>query len=149
GKGGSIAQKLAQLHQETKHESQFFQMESTFPGAQAFIKYGAVGLSHDSLGDTEMTVDIGMESLLIANTLELEYERDELCPDCHGHGAMPEFLEACPLCSGSGAARAKEQDGVYTQIDNLAEDIEQVLSTTCPRCQGWGEVVKGRQACKT
>jgi molecular chaperone DnaJ len=63
---------------------------------------------------------------------EVEIQRIEFCPSCHGIGCQPGTNpDTCPDCRGTGQVRRVLQSifGRYTSI------------TTCPRCRGEGVVI--------
>jgi len=63
---------------------------------------------------------------------EVEIQRIEFCPLCHGIGSAPGTNpETCPDCRGTGQVRRAQQSifGRFTHI------------TTCPRCGGSGAVI--------
>jgi len=63
---------------------------------------------------------------------ELEFTRDETCSSCQGSGAEPGTSPVrCSTCSGNGEVRTVRQ--------TLLGSMVQV--TTCPACQGKGEVI--------
>jgi len=63
---------------------------------------------------------------------EVEIQRIEFCPSCHGIGSKPGTNpETCPDCRGTGQVRRVQQSifGRFTHI------------TTCPRCGGSGAII--------
>lgn len=63
---------------------------------------------------------------------EVEIQRIEFCPSCHGIGSEPGTTpETCPDCRGTGQVRRVQQSifGRYTS------------TTTCSRCRGSGTVI--------
>jgi len=63
---------------------------------------------------------------------EIEIQRIEFCPSCHGTGSEPGTNpETCPECRGTGQVRRIQQSifGRYTS------------TTTCSRCRGGGTVI--------
>jgi molecular chaperone DnaJ len=63
---------------------------------------------------------------------EVEIQRIEFCPSCHGIGSEPGTNpETCPDCRGTGQVRRVQQSifGRYTS------------TTTCSRCRGSGTVI--------
>jgi len=63
---------------------------------------------------------------------EVEMQRIEFCPACHGIGSEPGTNpEACPDCRGTGQVR-RVQQSIFGRFTNI---------TTCSRCGGSGTVI--------
>jgi molecular chaperone DnaJ len=75
---------------------------------------------------------LSFEEAVFGSSKEVEVQRIEFCPSCHGigteRGTNP---ETCPDCHGTGQVRRVQQSifGRFTHI------------TTCPRCGGSGAVI--------
>ncbi|HOX34391.1 MAG TPA: molecular chaperone DnaJ [Methanoregulaceae archaeon] len=63
------------------------------------------------------------------NTVEIPHVTD--CGTCHGTGAQPGYLRACPTCGGTGQVRNVQKMG-GRQMVNI---------TVCPTCRGEGNVI--------
>ncbi len=77
-------------------------------------------------------LSLSFEEAAFGCSKELEIQRIEFCPSCHGIGSKPGTNpETCPDCRGTGQVRRVQQTifGRYTS------------TTTCPRCGGRGTVI--------
>lgn len=82
--------------------------------------------------DLKTTVTIEFEEAIKGTTREIEIERLETCQTCRGEGAAPGTTPIrCPQCGGVGEVRQARQS-IFGQV---------VISDTCPRCRGEGEVI--------
>lgn len=82
--------------------------------------------------DLRYNLTIEFEEAVFGAEKEIEVRRPEICPDCKGSGAEAGTQpERCPDCGGSGEVR-RVQQSILGQFVNV---------TTCPRCQGAGEIV--------
>ncbi len=77
-------------------------------------------------------ISISFEEAAFGCTRELELNRVEECPGCHGSGcAEGTTPEICPDCRGSGSVRQQQRTAFG------------VISTTtsCPKCGGTGKII--------
>jgi molecular chaperone DnaJ len=75
---------------------------------------------------------LSFEEAVFGCNKEVEIQRIEFCPSCHGIGSeQGTNPETCPDCRGTGQVRRVQQSifGRFTHI------------TTCPRCGGSGAVI--------
>ncbi len=83
--------------------------------------------------DLRYDLTITFEEAVFGCEKELEVPRHEICPHCNGTGAEPGTSPIrCPQCNGTGELRRVQQNIFFGSV---------VTATTCPRCQGEGEVV--------
>jgi len=76
--------------------------------------------------------EISFEEAAFGVEKELEIERVEPCPVCHGMGNEPGTVPAqCPNCRGAGEIR-RSQQGVFGHFTNI---------TTCEKCRGRGTII--------
>jgi len=76
---------------------------------------------------------------------EVEIQRIEFCPSCHGIGSEPGTNpETCPDCRGTGQVRRVQQSifGRFTHITTCSRcgGSGTVISNPCPQCQGRGRI---------
>jgi molecular chaperone DnaJ len=76
---------------------------------------------------------------------EVEIQRIEFCPSCHGIGSEPGTNpETCPDCRGTGQVRRVQQSifGRYTHITTCSRCGGEgtVISNPCSQCQGRGRI---------
>jgi molecular chaperone DnaJ len=82
--------------------------------------------------DLSYTANLTFEEAVFGVDKEIEITRDEVCGGCRGSGAEPGTSPVrCSTCNGSGEVRTVRQ--------TLLGSMVQV--TTCPTCQGKGEVI--------
>lgn len=81
---------------------------------------------------------------------EVELQRIEFCPSCHGIGSKPGTNpETCPDCRGTGQVRMVQQSifGRFTHITTCSRcgGSGAVISNPCPQCQGSGRIKAKRK----
>jgi molecular chaperone DnaJ len=82
--------------------------------------------------DLRASLTLLFEEAVFGVEKELQLERFAVCPTCDGSGAEPgSHPVRCPECGGSGQVR-----GVRSSIFGSFVNV-----STCPRCQGKGEVI--------
>ncbi len=75
---------------------------------------------------------LSFEEAVFGCKKEIEIQRIELCPLCHGIGSQPGTNpQTCPECHGAGQVR-KYQRSIFGQFTHI---------TTCPRCGGSGTII--------
>lgn len=83
--------------------------------------------------DLEARVSISFEEAAFGCKREINYNRIEKCPDCHGSGAGEgSSVETCGTCHGSGQVRTTQRT------------ILGMMQSTgpCPTCNGRGKIIK-------
>jgi len=82
--------------------------------------------------DLRADLTLSFEEAVFGVEKELELERLETCAHCGGNGAQPGSQPMhCPECAGSGQVR-RVRSSIFGSFVNVS---------TCPRCQGEGEIV--------
>lgn len=82
--------------------------------------------------DIRYDMTLTFEEAIFGVSKEIEITRLEPCEVCRGSGAEPGTQpHRCPECNGSGEVRAVRQTFLGSMVS----------VTTCPRCQGVGEVI--------
>jgi len=83
-------------------------------------------------GDSLQThLTISFEEAVFGCQKEIEIQRIEICPLCHGIGSQPGTNpQTCPECRGEGQVR-KVQQSIFGHFSHI---------TTCPRCKGSGTI---------
>jgi len=75
---------------------------------------------------------LSFEEAVFGCNKEVEIQRIEFCPSCHGIGSeRGTNPETCPDCRGTGQVR-KVQQSIFGRFTHI---------TTCPRCGGSGAVI--------
>ncbi|MFQ5418896.1 MAG: molecular chaperone DnaJ [Anaerolineae bacterium] len=88
--------------------------------------------------DLRYDLNISFEEAVFGVEKDIEITRPEICDRCHGVGAEPGTSPiACTTCNGSGEVR-RVQQSILGQFVNV---------TTCPTCQGTGELIP--ELCQT
>jgi len=83
--------------------------------------------------DLRANLTLTFEEAVFGVEKELEVERLARCEVCGGTGAEPGSAPVrCPECGGSGQVR-RVRSSLFSSFINV---------TTCPRCQGRGEIVR-------
>ena len=81
--------------------------------------------------DLQVGVQISFEDAVRGTKRDVTYERHDVCGTCTGSGAKPGTKpQKCRTCGGQG--RIARQQGFF------------MVQTTCPVCQGAGEMVKDK-----
>lgn len=80
--------------------------------------------------DIRYDLNISLEEIVFGKKVEIQLTRDEQCSECRGTGAKAgSGRETCPQCGGTG--QVSRTQGFFT------------IATTCSRCKGRGNVIKG------
>jgi len=75
---------------------------------------------------------LSFEEAVFGSSKEVEVQRIEFCPSCHGIGTeQGTNPETCPDCRGTGQVR-RVQQSIFGRFTHIA---------TCPRCGGGGAVI--------
>lgn len=89
--------------------------------------------------DVNFDLQVNLEDLYLGNEVDLERERQIICPKCRGSGAeSPDDLEKCDECNGNGVRILRQQ---------LAPGMFQQMQILCQKCGGKGSTVKHK--CKS
>ena len=82
--------------------------------------------------DLSYVVELTFEEAVFGVEKEIEFTRDETCSSCKGSGAEPGTSPSrCETCNGAGEVRTVRQTFIGSMVQ----------VTTCPTCQGKGEVI--------
>ena len=77
-------------------------------------------------------VTLSFEEAVFGCQKEIEIQRIENCPSCHGIGSeQGTNPQTCPECRGTGQVK-KVQQSIFGRFSHV---------TTCPRCEGRGTVI--------
>jgi molecular chaperone DnaJ len=84
-------------------------------------------------GDSQQShLTLSFEAAVFGCNKEVEIQRIEFCPSCHGIGSeQGTNPETCPDCRGTGQVR-KVQQSIFGRFTHI---------TTCSRCEGSGTVI--------
>ncbi|KAI8825759.1 uncharacterized protein EV422DRAFT_503133 [Fimicolochytrium jonesii] len=84
--------------------------------------------------EVNMDLAVSLEELFLGKSLEIEINKQVICPTCRGSGAKnANDVTNCHSCGGSGVKIVRQMlgPGMYTQ-----------MQTHCEVCQGKGKVIK-------
>jgi molecular chaperone DnaJ len=105
----------------------------SFFGGFGGTPFGRTAQRAPQKGDSLQThLTLSFEEAAFGCEKEVEIQRIEICPLCHGLGSQPGTNpQTCPECRGTGQVRRVQQSffGRFTHV------------TTCPRCSGNGTVI--------
>lgn len=122
--------------------SQFF--GGAFGGGGFFGGAGGSGSSAGSSGprrgkDVKHALKVSLEDLYCGKVSKLALRKSVMCDKCNGRGGKDgTSLQKCTSCSGSGVRVTIRQMGMMIQQ----------MQTTCPDCEGEGELLPAKDRCK-
>lgn len=83
--------------------------------------------------DLQTSVTIDFMEACNGKSQNVQVQRMETCPDCHGSGSAGDFgTEVCPDCQGRGTVKAVQR----TPFGMISS------TKTCPHCGGKGKIIK-------
>jgi molecular chaperone DnaJ len=83
-------------------------------------------------GERHVDVTVTFEEAVFGIDRDIEYDRLEVCENCHGSGSEPgTSVTTCPECRGKGEVRRVQQ----TFLGSMVQVV------TCDRCSGRGEII--------
>jgi len=97
-------------------------------------------------GDSLRTyLSLSFEEAVFGCNKEVEIQRIEFCPSCHGIGSeRGTNPETCPDCRGTGQVKRVQQSifGRFTNITNCSRcgGSGTVINNPCPQCKGGGRI---------
>ncbi|HUS04219.1 MAG TPA: molecular chaperone DnaJ [Dehalococcoidia bacterium] len=105
----------------------------SFFGGFGETPFGRTAQRTPQKGDSLRTHSaISFEEAVFGCQKEIEIQRIEFCPSCHGIGSQPGTNpQTCPECRGAGQVR-KVQQSIFGRFSHI---------TTCPRCKGSGTII--------
>ena len=97
--------------------------------------------------DTQARVTLSFEEAAKGCKRTVEFNRVEICPDCHGSGAASGTSpETCPECHGRGQVNVQQRTpfGVIqtSKACSKCGGKGKVIKTPCQKCHGKGAVAK-------
>ena len=109
--------------------------------------YGEEGLSEDNFHEEKergpnarIDISIELSDLYNGATRTVEFERNRLCPKCHGTGGKAGKTKRCPACRGKGVTyQTIEMLGMEMQMEQECEKCGgrgKIFSEVCPHCKG-------------
>jgi molecular chaperone DnaJ len=112
-------------------ESFFEGVSSIFGGFST--PFGRTAQRVPQRGDSLQThLTLSFNEAVFGCSKEVEIQRIEFCPSCHGIGSEPGTNpETCPDCRGTGQVK-KVQQSIFGRFTHI---------TTCSRCGGSGNVI--------
>lgn len=94
--------------------------------------------------DLRYDLTISFEESLLGKEKQIEFHRDEKCPDCNGSGSEKGSSPTnCLICGGSGQVRTTRRTILGEMISvttcSRCGGRGQVITTQCPSCKGSGK----------
>ncbi|KAJ3316290.1 DnaJ (Hsp40), sub A, member 4 [Blyttiomyces sp. JEL0837] len=86
--------------------------------------------------EIKMDMQVTLEELFNGETIEVDMNKQIICPICRGSGAKKaDDVKKCHACNGSGVKVVKQM---------LGPGIYQQMQTTCDVCSGRGKIAKSK-----
>ena len=100
--------------------------------------------------DLKTYITLSFEEAVFGCSKEIEVERVENCPSCHGLGTKPGTSpQTCPECHGTGQVRRVRQSffGRFTNVTTClhCSGSGTIITDPCPHCRGKGRVKVSRR----
>lgn len=98
-------------------------------------------------GETiRIQVPLTIKDLMSAKTVDVSYNINTRCPDCHGTGGTG--VETCPHCQGTGRSVVVQRTpfGITQQISvcSHCHGTGKIIKNICPTCNGDGFVKQNK-----
>jgi molecular chaperone DnaJ len=88
--------------------------------------------------DLETQLELTLEEVAAGVEKTLEFQRQEVCDVCAGHGMKPGAkVKVCPTCQGQGRVAQQGFGGMFRMV------------TACPQCRGRGQLIEPKDVCVT
>ena len=86
--------------------------------------------------DVTIPLEVELEDLFLGKVIEVEMDRQGVCPKCDGSGAEnANDVHTCNSCQGRGVKIVRQM---------IAPGMFQQMQTTCNECGGKGKVIKSK-----
>ncbi|TPX67234.1 hypothetical protein SpCBS45565_g03941 [Spizellomyces sp. 'palustris'] len=86
--------------------------------------------------EVAINLEVTLEELFLGTTIEVEINKQIICPTCRGLGAKrAEDVVKCTACNGAGIRIVRQM---------LGPGMYQQMQTTCDACGGRGKLVKSK-----
>ncbi len=96
--------------------------------------------------DLQYELTITLEEAVSGKEVQVEIPRNEACPACSGSGAAPGSQPSvCSVCNGSGQVRQTQGFFSVTQTCYKCRGEGKIISNPCKTCKGAGIVGKKRK----
>ena len=90
--------------------------------------------------NANIDISIELSDLYNGATRYIEFEKNIICPKCHGTGGKPGKTKRCPACRGKGVTlQTIEMLGMEMQMEQECEKCGGrgiIFSEVCPHCKG-------------
>ncbi|KAI9096158.1 hypothetical protein DFS34DRAFT_155724 [Phlyctochytrium arcticum] len=118
---------------------QFHNPYDIFAQFAGFGGFGGGGFGHPQQRKGEsvaIPLPVSLEDLFLGTTIEIEINKQVICPTCRGSGAKrAEDVVVCKSCNGNGIKIIRQM---------LGPGMYQQMQTQCDQCGGRGKVVKSK-----
>ena len=96
--------------------------------------------------DLALELEISLEEAAAGVERELNLNRAEHCPACHGSGMQPGTKKAgCPTCNGRGQMRYQQGFFTISRACSHCHGAGEIITTPCSECRGSGRVKQKRK----
>jgi molecular chaperone DnaJ len=96
--------------------------------------------------DLALELEIGLEEAAAGVEKEINLNRAEHCPACHGSGMQPGTKKsACPACNGRGQMRFQQGFFTISRTCSHCRGAGEIITAPCSECRGTGRVKQKRQ----
>lgn len=89
-----------------------------------------------------MQLEVDLRDLFLGKVIEVEVDKQGICPKCDGSGAKSaNDIKTCTSCGGHGVKIVKQQiaPGFYQQMQQACDKCGgkgKIVKTKCPHCKG-------------
>lgn len=104
---------------------------------------------HTSRGsDDTLRLNVELGRLWQPLELDVNLNRQVICPACQGKAGKDDDLLTCPMCHSTGTVSRNSSLGIMHKPHNTgATSPQQIHLNNCPVCDGHGKVVKHGHQC--
>jgi molecular chaperone DnaJ len=96
--------------------------------------------------DLALELEIRLEEAAAGVARELNLNRAEHCPVCHGSGMQPGTKRAsCPTCNGRGQMRYQQGFFTISRTCSHCHGVGEIITSPCSECRGSGRVKQKRK----
>ncbi len=96
--------------------------------------------------DLALELEISLEEAAKGVEREINLNRAEHCPACHGSGMQPGTKKAaCPTCSGRGQMRYQQGFFTIARTCSHCRGAGEIITAPCSECRGTGRVKQKRK----
>lgn len=114
-------------------------------GAFSDIFGGSSRQSRNSGSDLLYVIELTLEETLRGIKKDIQYQRQNQCPPCHGNGAEPGHApQACHSCHGSGHINVSQGFIAIKHPCPTCNGHGKIITVACKKCRGKGLVKENK-----